>query len=63
MATKLKKMRRETAKKAFSDADAEKAGAGAEKSAEKKGLKGEQKDAYVYGTKRKMGWESKRERG
>lgn len=30
--------------------------------AAKKGLKGERKDAYVYGTLRKMGWKPKKER-
>lgn len=30
--------------------------------ATKKGLKGERKDAYVYGTLRKTGWKPKRER-
>lgn len=28
----------------------------------KKGLKGERKDAYVYGTLRKTGWKPERER-
>jgi hypothetical protein len=28
----------------------------------KKGLTGERRDAYVYGTLRKMGWKPKRER-
>ena len=28
-----------------------------------KGLKGERKDAYVYGSLRRMGWKPKRERG
>lgn len=30
--------------------------------ASKKGLKGERKDAYVYGTLRKTGWKPKREK-
>jgi hypothetical protein len=30
--------------------------------AAKKGLKGERKDAYVYGTLRKTGWKPKREK-
>lgn len=30
--------------------------------AEKKGLKGERKDAYIYGTLRKMGWRPEREK-
>jgi hypothetical protein len=30
--------------------------------ATKKGLKGERKDAYVYGTLRKTGWKPSRER-
>lgn len=30
--------------------------------ASKKGLKGERKDAYVYGTLRKMGWKPSREK-
>lgn len=30
--------------------------------ARKKGLKGERKNAYVYGTMRKMGWRPSRER-
>lgn len=33
------------------------------KQAEKKGLSGERKDAYVYGTLRKMGWKPEREKG
>lgn len=33
-----------------------------EKSARKKGYKGKRKDAYVYGTMRKLGWKPKRER-
>lgn len=32
------------------------------KQAEKKGLKGGRKDAYIYGTLRKMGWKPERER-
>jgi hypothetical protein len=32
------------------------------KQAEQKGLSGERKDAYVYGTLRKTGWKPKRER-
>ena len=32
------------------------------KQAAKNGLKGERKDAYVYGTLRKMGWKPERER-
>jgi hypothetical protein len=32
------------------------------KQAEQKGLKGERKDAYVYGTLRKQGWKPKREK-
>lgn len=31
--------------------------------ADKKGLTGERRDAYVYGSLRKMGWKPKRERG
>ena len=31
------------------------------KEAEKKGLKGERKDAYIYGTMRKTGWKPSRE--
>lgn len=31
------------------------------KQAAKKGLKGERKDAYVYGTLRKTGWKPERE--
>jgi hypothetical protein len=31
-----------------------------EKEATKKGLKGERKDAYVYGTLRKTGWKPKK---
>ena len=30
--------------------------------ASKKGLKGERKDAYVYGTLRKTGWKPKQEK-
>lgn len=30
--------------------------------AAKKGLTGERKDAYVYGTMRKMGWKPEREK-
>lgn len=30
--------------------------------AEEKGLSGKRKDAYVYGTLRKMGWKPKREK-
>ncbi len=30
--------------------------------ASKKGLKGERKDAYAYGTLRKAGWKPKREK-
>jgi len=30
--------------------------------ADKKGLTGDRKDAYVYGTLRKQGWKPKRER-
>jgi len=30
--------------------------------AKKKGLKGERRDAYVYGTLRKTGWKPQRER-
>lgn len=30
--------------------------------ATKKGLKGDRKDAYVYGTMRKTGWKPKREK-
>lgn len=30
--------------------------------AKKKGLKGERRDAYVYGTLRKIGWKPKREK-
>lgn len=33
------------------------------KEANKKGLKGERKDAYVYGTLRKTGWKPKKEKG
>lgn len=33
-----------------------------EKQANKKGLKGERKDAYIYGTMRKEGWKPKKER-
>ena len=29
----------------------------------KRGLKGTRKDAYVYGTMRKLGWKPERERG
>ncbi len=32
------------------------------KEAAKKGLKGERKDAYVYGTLRKTGWKPSREK-
>lgn len=32
------------------------------KEAASKGLKGERKDAYVYGTMRKTGWKPKREK-
>jgi hypothetical protein len=32
------------------------------KKAKKKGLKGERKDAYVYGTLRKTGWKPSREK-
>ena len=32
-----------------------------EREASKKGLSGERKDAYVYGTMRKTGWKPKRE--
>lgn len=31
------------------------------KEATKQGLKGKQRDAYVYGTMRKQGWKPKRE--
>ena len=64
MPTKLKKMRKKVAKKygGPSEATAKKVGSSAEKSANKKGLTGEQKDAYVYGTKRKTGWKPKSER-
>lgn len=30
--------------------------------AEKKGLTGERKDAFIYGTMRKMGWKPEREK-
>jgi len=33
-----------------------------EKQAKKKGLKGERKDKYIYGTMRKTGWKPKREK-
>ncbi len=33
-----------------------------EKSAAKKGLKGDSKAAYIYGSLRKTGWKPKRER-
>jgi hypothetical protein len=33
-----------------------------EKSAAKKGLTGERKDAYVFGTMREMGWKPEREK-
>lgn len=33
-----------------------------EKEAEAKGLKGDRKNAYVYGTLRKTGWAPKREK-
>lgn len=33
-----------------------------EHQADKKGLKGARKDAYVYGTMRKTGWKPKREK-
>lgn len=32
------------------------------KQAKKKGLKGERRDAYIYGTMRKTGWKPKKER-
>jgi hypothetical protein len=32
------------------------------KKASKKGLKGDRKDAYVYGTLRKTGWKPEREK-
>lgn len=32
------------------------------KEAKKKGLKGEQKDAYIYGTMRKTGWKPKKKK-
>lgn len=32
------------------------------KEAEKKGLKGARKDAYIYGTLRKLGWKPEREK-
>lgn len=31
--------------------------------ADKKGLKGERKNAYIYGTMRNAGWKPKREQG
>lgn len=34
-----------------------------EKEADKKGLTGEARDAYIYGTMRKTGWKPKREKG
>ena len=33
------------------------------KEANKKGLTGERKDAYVYGTMRKTGWEPSKKKG
>jgi len=33
-----------------------------QKEAKKKGLKGDQADAYVYGTLRKTGWKPKKEK-
>lgn len=33
-----------------------------QREAEKKGLRGERKDAYVYGTMRKTGWKPEREK-
>lgn len=46
----------------ISDADAEKVAESAAAEADKKGLTGKRRDAYIYGAKRRAGWVPKRER-
>jgi hypothetical protein len=46
----------------ISDADAEKIGENTAREADKKGLTGRRRDAYIYGAKRRAGWVPKRER-
>ena len=46
----------------ISDAQAEEVGRSAAAAADKKGLTGKRRDAYIYGAKRRAGWVPRRER-
>lgn len=46
----------------ISDAQAEEVAASAAAEADKKGLTGKRRDAYIYGAKRKAAWVPRRER-
>lgn len=49
-------------RRSISDEEAEHVAIKATQEADRKGLTGRRRDAYIYGTKRRAGWRPKRER-